>query len=161
MKAYPQPGLVSNGAINLVLLSAIEACKSNIRTWIYSASLPNARTPLIMARMSHAIRSAPERGIVCQAIIANWPSGNPQQASNIKYGNYLASKGWKICYAPAQPIMHVKGWVFDQAFAVIGSHNSTVAGLTQSRNLSISSADPRVLAQILEAYQDDWQRWQK
>lgn len=135
-----------------------EAARQSISIFFYSATLPNARAPLAMTRAHAAMKQAPGRGISCRAILATWPETSPQAAESRRFASDLTYSGWACRWAPQAPIMHPKTWIFDETAVIVGSHNSTVAGLSMNRNISIMTTSPNAIMQIAEYFTQEWEK---
>jgi phosphatidylserine/phosphatidylglycerophosphate/cardiolipin synthase-like enzyme len=134
------------------LLQAVESAQVSISMLIYSTSLPNARTPLQLARIHEAMKCAPSRGVRCRAIFAGWKPGTPQDIENQRVTADLAGRGWQCRRATVTPIMHPKAWIFDDAWLIAGSHNSTIAGMSMTKNISILTNDRATVAPVIDFF---------
>lgn len=137
---------------------AVNLAGASIDIMFYSASTPSARTPLALARLHQAYTAAPARGISCRALFAAWKTGTPQDIESRRFADTLHATGWHVRFATVQPILHPKTWIFDRASLIIGSHNSTTAGMTMNKNISIFTTEPEAARRVLEFFDMEWQK---
>lgn len=140
------------------LNQAIESARATLSIFVYSASMPNSRTPIPMVRVQERLAQAPQRGLICRAIIAGWKTGTPQDVENRRVATSLAAAGWDCRRATVTPIMHPKCWIFDDDWIVVGSHNSTIAGLAMTKNISIGTNDKNTIRQIAAYFDAEFEK---
>jgi phosphatidylserine/phosphatidylglycerophosphate/cardiolipin synthase-like enzyme len=158
MNAEESTRAIIGQAILQELLVQSESASKQIDAFFYSATLPNARSPMQMVKAFNSMKAAPSRGIKCRAILASWADTSPQAAESLKFASSLRYAGWDCRFAKAIPIMHPKAWLFDNKTLIVGSHNSTVAGLTMTKNISLLTNSQQAIAAVIEFFDSEWKK---
>lgn len=133
--------LIINSDINRALESAFLAAKSSINIIIYSASLPKKGAHAMYLNTWRSLEMAIKRGIKTRVIFEQWPAQNPQAIAQKLAYDHLVALGAKCRFAQKGVLMHPKSWQIDEKILIIGSHNSTQAGFTTTKNLSLMSQE--------------------
>lgn len=129
--------LIIDHEINKVLEGLYHEAKHSIDIIIYSISLPKRGSSMVYIMCFRALEMAIKRGIKTRIILEKWKEENPQHDSQQKAHDHFSLLGAEVTYASKGVLFHAKTWQFDNVKLLIGSHNSTEAGFTKSKNISI------------------------
>lgn len=149
--------LIINEAINKVLTSSYQGAKKSIDIIMYSASRPRKGSSKLFIDTWQALQVAVAGGIKCRVIMEQWPEINPQNAEQLKVKALVESWGAKVRLAKKGHIMHSKTWLIDSNVLIIGSHNSTEAGLCRTKNLSVMVRNSEICAEYQAYFNSEWE----
>jgi phosphatidylserine/phosphatidylglycerophosphate/cardiolipin synthase-like enzyme len=153
--------LIINEAINSSLKSEYQAAKKSIDIIMYSASRPRKGSSKLFIDTWQSLQVAIKGGINCRVILEQWPAQNPQFMEQLKVKTLLETWGAKVRFAKKGHIMHSKTWLFDRKKLIIGSHNSTEAGLCRTKNLSVVVHEPTICDDYAVYFDNEWQSIEK
>lgn len=148
--------LIIDSEINQALQAAYAGARQQINIITYTISLPKRGCSIEYRDTFRQLEMAILRGIKVQIILERWDLPNPQAISQNAAFEYLSKMGAQICYAKKSAIMHAKTWQFDKNILIIGSHNSTEAGFTKTKNLSVLVEDQLANQQYTQYFMDQW-----
>lgn len=149
--------LIINEAINQALVSSYQGAKKSIDIIMYSASRPRKGSSKLFVDTWQALQVAISKGVKCRVIMETWNTVNPQNAEQLKVKILLESWGAQVRFAKKGHIMHSKTWLIDGKKLIIGSHNSTEAGLCRTKNLSIMVQDDAICGDYSAYFDSEWQ----
>jgi len=129
--------LIIDKAINDELQQAYNQAKTSINIIAYSIARPRKGSSKLFTDTWRALEMAIKRGVKTRVILETWNDLNPQASENNKVKIALEQLGAQVRMSKKGVIMHSKTWIFDDKKLIIGSHNSTEAGLCRTKNLSI------------------------
>lgn len=148
--------LIINEEINQALVSAYQGAKNSIDIIMYSASRPRKGSSKLFMNTWQALQVAIASGIKCRVILEAWHAQNPQSQEQLKIKTLLETWGAKVRFAKKGQIMHSKTWLFDNKKLIIGSHNSTEAGLCRTKNLSVMVQESDTVKAYAKYFDDEW-----
>lgn len=148
--------LIINEAINQALVTSYQGAKSSIDIIMYSASRPRKSSSKLFINTWQALQVAIANGTKCRVILEAWPSVNPQNQEQVKVKTLLESWGAAVRFAKKGHIMHSKTWLFDRKKLIIGSHNSTEAGLCKTKNLSVMVLEQDTVKAYTDYFDSEW-----
>lgn len=120
------------------ILALIDSAQSTIK--MYAQGLTDYQVVGALAR-------AARRGITVQILTSeDTPSGKAA---------YLKRAGVQFHY-DKELMIHAKVIIVDQQKALLGSINFTQPSMDKNRELSVITTDPKVLQQLLQVFQSDW-----
>lgn len=129
--------LILDQDINHALKGNFDATKTNIKIMAYSITRPRKGSLKIFIDTWKALEMAIKRGVKTQIILETWNDINPQASESNKCRVLLEQLGAEVRMGKKGVCLHSKTWQFDGKYLIVGSHNSTQAGLTQTKNLSV------------------------
>lgn len=148
--------LIINQAINQALVSAYQGAKKSIDIIMYSASRPRKGSSKLFSDTWNSLQVAIASGVKCRIILEQWHAQNPQNFEQIKVKQLLETWGAEVRFAKKGSIMHSKTWLIDDKKLIIGSHNSTEAGLCRTKNLSVMVQEPSVCSDYAVYFNSEW-----
>jgi len=148
--------LIINEEINQALISGYQGAKSSVDIIVYSASRPRKGSSKLFINTWEALQVAIANGTKCRVIMESWPSVNPQSQEQMKVKTLLENWGAAVRFAKKGHIMHSKTWLFDRKKLIIGSHNSTEAGLCKTKNLSVMVLEPDTVKAYADYFDNEW-----
>lgn len=148
--------LIIDKDINHQLKSEFDSAKKSIKIIAYSISRPRKGSAKLFTDTWKALEMAIKRGIKTQIILYQWNDLNPQAAESNKVLIYLRQLGADVRMSKKGVIMHSKTWMFDDCKLIIGSHNSTEAGLTKTKNLSVSTMSKEDTEAYRAYFNNEW-----
>lgn len=150
--------LIIDDDINNALQQQYNAARSCIKIIAYSMSSPKKGTSLLFLQTWRALEMAIKRGIDTSIIFEMWHESNPQSAEQLRCAAYLKSLGANVRFAKKGVTMHSKTWFFDNKLLIIGSHNSTEAGLCRTKNLSVTTSSPDDTEAYRAYFMNEWNK---
>lgn len=148
--------LIIDKDINKELQSQYLGAKTSIEIIAYSITRPRKTSHKLFLETWNALRQAIINGVETRVILENWNESNPQHLENLKVKTALESYGAQVKLAKKGVCMHSKTWLIDNKTLIIGSHNSTEAGLMRTKNLSIMVQQASAIKQYRDYFQSEW-----
>jgi phosphatidylserine/phosphatidylglycerophosphate/cardiolipin synthase-like enzyme len=108
-------------------------------------------------RIIDALVAARQNGAVVQALVEEHPFGGGAAAGQAAYDKLKAAKITTRYTNPAFRFTHEKSFVIDND-AIILTANMTQAAFARNRELGIITTNPDDVAQVVAAFQADWDR---
>lgn len=149
--------LIIDKEINEALKNNYQQAKQSIDIIIFSASRPRKGSSKLFIDTWQALQVAIKRGVKTRVILEQWAGHNPQSIENIRIGQLLKSWGASVKLAKRGVCMHSKTWLFDNKTLIIGSHNSTEAGLCRTKNLSVQVQGHEFCEPYRAYFDNEWQ----
>jgi len=130
------------------ILDALDSAHSSVRMVFYSMTDPE-----IIQRIKDTVA----RGVTVRLMLENNPYGGG--STNIDVGLDLQAAGVLLKWAPrAFRYLHEKAIVIDDRVAYIMTQNMTTSGFTANREYIVRTDDPRLVKEVAEVYDADWDR---
>jgi phosphatidylserine/phosphatidylglycerophosphate/cardiolipin synthase-like enzyme len=105
-------------------------------------------------QIEDALVQAAARGVAVRVILPR-PTGGPD--SNARGRQRLEAGGVQVKEL-ADPYVHGKDVVADQAAGFVGSENFSAASLDKNREVGLIVGDPRAIARLEGVFEGDWQK---
>lgn len=150
--------LIIDSEINQALQAAYAGARKQIYIITYTIAMPKRGCSVLYRDTFRQLEMAILRGVNVCIILERWDPPNPQSVSQMAAYDYLTKIGAFVCYAKKSAIMHAKTWQFDDNLLIIGSHNSTEAGFTKTKNLSVLVEDQLINNQYRQYFLDQWRQ---
>jgi len=148
--------LIIDKDINIHLQQNYINAQKSIKIIAYSMTRANPRSHKLFIDTWQTLEKAIKRGIKTQVILEQWNDLNPQASESAQVRKLLESYGAQVRMAKKGTCMHSKTWLFDEKTLIIGSHNSTHAGLTITKNLSITTTKPSIIKDYNDYFNKEW-----
>lgn len=144
--------------LNEKLGARLRAAASQISVIAYLVT-PNS-SPLRHGHPSllRTMREIGHHPIDCRMILATSNKSPGLNEANVRVAEILTADKWRVRFAPPYPLAHCKIWIFDAAYAVVGSHNLTTPGLTANNDISIGIDHPDIIARLRNFYDELWDK---
>ncbi len=103
-------------------------------------------------RFTHALLTAPDRGVDCRLTICNPRASGSMGRIDEASRHRLAASGWRLRSPPPAKILHAKTYLFGSGTVWIGSHNLTRVSWTENYETSIRTNHQTIYQKV-----HDWQ----
>jgi phosphatidylserine/phosphatidylglycerophosphate/cardiolipin synthase-like enzyme len=148
--------LIQDKDINAELQRRFDSATRAVDIIAYSITRPRKGSSKLFLDTWKSLEMAIKRGIPVRLILETWNDFNPQASENNKVKIALESLGAQVRMGKKGVCVHAKTWCFDKYALVIGSHNSTEAGLCRTKNLSIALENHIAVEQFNTYFEQEW-----